>query len=82
MGLTRKGLIAPGYDADVVIFDPAKTKAISIDSLHETADWTPYNGMSVAGWPRTVLLRGKMIVEDDSFVGQTGSGTFTKTQAR
>ena len=82
MGLTRKGLLAPGYDADVVIFDPSITKTISVESLHEAADWTPYEGMSVDGWPRTVMTRGKMIVEDDRFVGQPGSGKFTKTQAR
>lgn len=70
MGLTRKGLIAPGYDADAVIFDPARAQTISVETLHEAADWTPYAGMSVVGWPRTVLLRGRVIVEEGEYVGE------------
>ena len=82
MGLTRKGLLTPGYDADVVIFDPSITKTISVSSLHEAADWTPYDGLSVKGWPRSVLSRGKMVVDNETFVGQRGDGKFTKTEAR
>jgi len=76
MGLERKGRLAPGCDADVVIFDPARVKYIAPDTLHETAGWTPYEGMEVIGWARTVLLRGQVIVEDEQYVGHPGDGRF------
>lgn len=78
MGLARKGSLLPGYDADVVIFDPRREKTLSTDTLHEAADWTPYAGMTVTGWPRTVLLRGKIIVEDEMYIGAPGDGEFVK----
>jgi dihydropyrimidinase len=76
MGLDRKGALLPGYDADVVIFDPEREKTIRTDALHEAADWSPYTGITVAGWPRTVLLRGQIIVEDETYVGRPGQGCF------
>lgn len=76
MGLECKGRLAPGCDADVVIFDPARVKYIAPDTLHETAGWTPYEGLEVTGWPRTVLLRGQVIVEDEQYVGAPGDGRF------
>lgn len=72
MGLERKGRIAPGYDADVVIFDPKQRKAIATDTLHEAADWTPYEGLAVEGWPRSVFLRGALVVEDGELVADGG----------
>ena len=81
MGLTTKGRIAPGYDADIVIFDPQREYTISPAALHETAGWTPYNGLTVTGWPRTVLLRGKVIVDSDIYLGQQGEGRFIQRQA-
>ena len=79
MGLPRKGLLAPGYDADVVIFDPARSMTLSTDSLHEAPDWTPYEGMTVTGWPRTVISQGKIVVEDGNYVGDPGDGRFVET---
>ena len=76
MGLQNKGLIAPGYDADMVIFDPSIEKTLSAQTLHEAADWTPYEGVTVTGWPRTVLLRGQVIVENQEYVGTPGQGRF------
>jgi dihydropyrimidinase len=76
MGLNQKGRLAPGYDADIVIFDPQRSVTLSADSLHETAGWTPYAGMTVQGWPRTVLLRGEIVVRDETFCGQY-KGRFT-----
>ena len=81
MGLDRKGRLAPGCDADIVIFDPQSEKTISPAALHETAGWTPYEGMQVIGWPRTVLLRGKVIVEDQRYVGVPGDGRFVERSA-
>ena len=80
MRLAHKGLLTPGYDADIVLFDPARSKVLSRrpgqETLHEAADWTPYEGMQVQGWPRTVLLRGKVIVRDEAWVGNPGDGRF------
>jgi dihydropyrimidinase len=70
MGLTRKGRLAPGYDADVVIFDPQRSRTLSHATLHEAAGWTPYEGLSIQGWPRTVLVRGRVVVQDEEFVGE------------
>ncbi|MEI6372171.1 MAG: dihydropyrimidinase [Actinomycetes bacterium] len=60
----RKGAIAPGSDADLVIFDPDLTRIVTIGDLHMDTDYTPYEGMSVTGWTRTVLMRGTVVVED------------------
>jgi len=76
-GLGRKGQIAPGCDADLVIFDPARWVTIRAGkTLHERVDWSPYEGMAVQGWPRDVLGRGRVIVRDGEFVGQAGWGRF------
>ncbi len=80
MGLDHKGALLPGYDADVVIFDPSRHKSLSAHTLHETAGWTPYEGMNVQGWPRTVLSRGRVIVENETFVGRPGQGVFVHRQ--
>ena len=75
-GLHSKGQILPGYDADLVIFDPEREVTISPDFLHENVDWTPYEGMTVTGWPVTTISRGDVIVEDGEFLGQRGRGRF------
>jgi len=80
-GLTRKGLVAPGLDADVVVFDPHAEVALGVETLHEQVDWTPYDGMQLRGWPRHVLSRGRVIVRDGEFVGQAGWGRFVSRQA-
>jgi dihydropyrimidinase len=76
--LPRKGRIAPGYDADVVIFDPEREVVLSAEGLHEQVDWSPYEGMTVRGWPREVLSRGKLIVKDGEFRGAPGRGRFIR----
>ena len=73
-GLPRKGEIAPGFDADLVLFDPAARRTIRAATLHHTSDFTPYEGMEVAGAIRRVLLRGRDIVRGDAFVGSRGGG--------
>ncbi|MFP4322260.1 MAG: dihydropyrimidinase [Anaerolineales bacterium] len=74
--LATKGTLAPGYDADIVIFDPAACRALSAETLHENCDWTPYNGLDIQGWPQTVFSRGRVVVQDGKFVGEKGAGRF------
>ncbi len=82
MGLSKKGEIIVGYDADLVIFDPDATKTLTPETLHETAGWTPYAGLTLQGWPQTTLSRGKIVVQDGEFVGDGGNGRFLhRTQA-
>jgi dihydropyrimidinase len=80
VGLTKKGHIGVGYDADLVIFDPDKQKMLSTGTLHEQVDWTPYEGMMIQGWPSMTLSRGRVLVENDEFVGMPGWGQFVHRQ--
>ncbi|HUQ41243.1 MAG TPA: amidohydrolase family protein [Candidatus Limnocylindrales bacterium] len=75
-GLRGKGEIAVGKDADLVLFDPERTRTIAASELHSAADYDPYEGWSVTGWPRTVLLRGE-IAYDGEIRASAGSGQFT-----
>jgi len=78
-GFSTKGHIAPGFDADIVIFDPQRAVTIAAGkTLHERVDWSPYEGMQVRGWPRDVLSRGRVIVRDGEFAGTPGWGRFVK----
>lgn len=78
MGLSRKGALLPGYDADVVIFDPSREKTLAPNNLHEAAGWSPYEGLEVSGWPRTVLLRGAEVVRDETYIGRPGQGCYQR----
>lgn len=75
-GLAKKEHIAPGYDADLVIFDPQKEVILSTNTLHEQVDWTPYQNVPVTGWPQTTISRGEVIVQDGEFLGEPGRGRF------
>jgi dihydropyrimidinase len=78
LGLAGKGEIAPGFDADLVIFDPQREKVLSTDTLHEQVDWTPYAGLRLQGWPVVTIRRGEPIVVNGEFVGQAGSGRYLR----
>lgn len=73
-GLAGKGHIAPGYDADIVIFDPDYRGIMSADTCLEGVDYSIYEGMEQKGRPETVLLRGKVIVEHGIYTGKKGDG--------
>jgi dihydropyrimidinase len=77
----RKGTIAPGSDADLVVFDPEKRAVISAKTHHMKVDYNPYEGREVVGVAQTVLSRGRTIVEDGRFVGGKGCGLFLKRAA-
>jgi dihydropyrimidinase len=77
-GLERKGVIAVGYDADLVVFDPERVVRLSAETLHENVDWTPFEGIEVIGWPVVTISRGKVIVKDGEFHGTAGQGCFVE----
>ena len=78
----RKGTVAPGSDADLVIFDPEKKVTLSARTLHMRVDYNPYEGRSVTGAAETVLSRGRVIVENGKFTGRAGAGSFLKRSPR
>lgn len=74
----RKGALLPGFDGDVAILDPEEYTSFDADRLHMRVDYSPYEGMEVAGAIRTVLSRGEVIVDEGRFVGSAGRGRFVK----
>ncbi|HYZ32871.1 MAG TPA: amidohydrolase family protein, partial [Crenalkalicoccus sp.] len=74
MGLyPRKGAIAPGSDADICILDPALRRTVRAELLHES-DYTPWEGHEVLAWPCMTILRGRVVVKEDRFVGDAKGG--------
>src|SRR5438132_1537444 len=74
----RKGTVAVGSDADLVVFDPKKKQTLGVTTLHMRVDYNPYEGTVVEGSPAFVVSGGKVIVENDTFVGKKGAGRFVK----
>ncbi len=74
----KKGTIAVGSDADIVIFDHNKQRTISAKTHHMNCDYSLFEGMKIKGQPETVLSRGKVIVEDNEYKGRPGEGKFIK----
>jgi dihydropyrimidinase len=71
----RKGVLAVGSDADIVLLDTRKRRVIRAIDLHE-ADYTPWEGREVAAWPSVTMLRGKIVVEAGEFSGELSDGQF------
>jgi dihydropyrimidinase len=78
----RKGTIAPGSDADIVIFDPNRTVTLGAKTLHMKVDYNPYEGRRVTGAADTVLSRGRVVIENGQFAGRAGRGSFLKRGTR
>lgn len=72
----RKGTIAPGSDADLVLWDPAKRVTITNALLQQAIDYTPYEGLEVIGWPVMTLRRGEVVMQDARVQAEPGSGRF------
>jgi len=79
MGLfPRKGTIAVGSDADIVIWDPKRPHTISAKNHFMRVDYNPYESMTVSGSPSLVMSRGRVVFEGDTFVGRAGNGQFIR----
>jgi len=76
----RKGTIAVGSDADIVIWDPNKEHTISVNSHHMHVDYSMFEGKQVKGNAETVLSRGEIIVQNNKFTGSAGRGNFVKRE--
>ena len=76
----RKGTIAVGSDADLIVFDANKEQVISAATHHMRVDYSMFEGIRVRGMPKSVLSRGRTIIEDGKFVGKAGSGEFIRRQ--
>jgi len=79
MGLfPQKGTLAPGSDADVIIVDPQKTRTVDYRKMETHCDWSPWQGMTLAGFPEVTISRGVVVVEDGAFTGRAGHGRFVR----
>jgi dihydropyrimidinase len=74
----RKGTLAPGSDADIVVWDPEKKLTISASTHHSNVNYNLFEGTEVQGAPEVVMVRGQVIVEDDELVAEPGAGQFIK----
>lgn len=73
----RKGAIAVGSDADIVVLDTSKRRTVRAEDLHE-ADYSPWEGKEVGAWPSVTVLRGKVMVADGKFYGDLKDGQYLK----
>jgi dihydropyrimidinase len=76
--LPGKGQIAPGFDADIAIWDPQKSVTITDALMHDLTGYTPFAGRTVKGWPETVLVRGREVVSKGALAGRPGEGRWMK----
>lgn len=70
----RKGVIAPGSDADLVLIDPEVSRTVTAAELHMATDFTPYEGRELSGWPSTVIVAGKVVLDGGVFDGEAVRG--------
>ncbi len=74
----RKGTIAPGSDADVVIYDPTAEQVLSAETHHMNVDYSCYEGRTITGRAATVISRGRVIVDNGEYLGSAGHGQFLR----
>jgi dihydropyrimidinase len=79
-GLPQKGAVGVGLDADLVVYDPARTHLISASTHHMDVDYSCYEGREVTGGADVVLSRGKIVVDGDEWLGARGDGRFLKRE--
>ena len=72
----RKGSIAPGCDADIVIWDTDLDLTLTNSMLHHNVDYTPYEGKKISVWPNVVFARGEVVVKEGECVASPGRGEF------
>ena len=78
----RKGTIAVGSDADLVIFNPQRKHKISAKTHHMRVDYSMFEGIEVTGMPETVISRGEVVMQQDEFLGRVGRGQFIRRKTR
>ena len=76
MGLAGKGEIAPGYDADLVLWDPGRRTKLTNALMRHVIDYTPYEGIEVTGWPVMTIRRGEVVMRDGTVQAEPGSGRY------
>ena len=74
----QKGMLVPGADADIVLYDPKKEFTISVDNMHSDYDHTIWEGAKLKGYPVATYSRGNLVYKDGEFVGKKGDGKFVK----
>src|ERR1039457_2875034 len=74
----RKGVIAPGSDADIVLYDPRATQVLSAATHHMNVDYSAYEGLPITGQVQTVLSRGELVIDGGEYHGRTGHGQFLR----
>jgi dihydropyrimidinase len=74
----QKGVIAPGSDADIVLYDPNGTTTISVDTHHMSMDYSAYEGIHIDGKVDTVLSKGKVLIDNDAYHGTKGDGAYLR----
>ncbi|MBM7786872.1 dihydropyrimidinase [Tenggerimyces flavus] len=76
----RKGAIAAGSDADIVVYDPAVKQTLSVETHHMNVDYSAYEGLEITGRVSTVLSRGSVVIDDGAFHGSTSHGVFLERE--